>query len=378
MKKEEMFLKIKKIGKNRLYLYIPKKNQNKIKFDFKDVIKLKITKGNINIETISKYNYLISIKKEIVKKLFIKEGDILRVSLEKINVKTRSDKIIYTGKLDILAFVPEETIKGSKIVIEEFFKDKTPYLRLCSFHSRGSSFNIEVKRFVDLNIFGKLLGQIQAEGSKTHFDNLEFCNKSLTELKDFLDFIYYLGINQERIFVKADYHPQIKNIKDEIKKFENFIGLKVNYLSPNDKGGVGFGFKIIVRSTIFSQTILNALAKLRPIIESKDLRFKELSDGYLAKLLNGDGNFEITSKKRKTIQSRLKITDGNLDYLNHYKRVLEKYGFHPHINEKYNIVRALCNLDLAKNLTGIGAFENNPNMERVLFFINSLEGRTSK
>ena len=375
MKHIKMLLKVKKIGEDRLCLYVPKKNQNKIKFNFKDIIKLKLIKKNKSMETISKYNYLISIKKEVIKKLEVKKGDVLKVILEDFNHKSRSVESLHSGKLDLLNFVPEKTIKGSKIIIEEFFKKQIPYLRLCSFHERGSSFNIEVRRFVDLNIFGKLLGQIQAEGSKTNFKVLEFCNKSLTELKDFLDFIYYLGINRERIFVKLDYHTKIKNIDKEVKRFKDFVKLNVNYLAPNDKGGIGFGFKIIVRSTIFSQLILNTLEKLRLIIETTDNRFKELNDGYLAKLLSGDGNFEITSKKRRTIQSRLKITDGNINYLNHYKKILEKYGFHPYIKEKHNFVRALCNLNLAKNLIKIGAFENNPNKERILFFINSLTKR---
>lgn len=378
MKKVKLFLKVKKIGKNRLCLYIPRSNQRKININFKEVLKLKLVKENNNIEVISKYNYLISLKKEVVKKLHIKEGDFLKVILENISLKPRPIEQLRSGKLDLLYFLPKNTIKGSKIVVEEFYKNKIPYLRLCSFHKRGSSFNVEIRRFVDLNIFGKLLGQIQAEGSKNHFNNLEFCNKSLTELKAFLDFIYYLGINKERIFVKLDYHPKIKNINKEIKKFENFVGLKVNYLSSNNTSGVGFGFKIIVRNTIISQLILNTLEKLRLIIETSNDQFKKLSDGYLARLLNGDGHFEITSKNRRTIQSRLKISDGNINYLNHYKKVLEKYGFKPYIKEKHNFVRALCNLNLAKDLIKIGAFENNPNKDRILFFIGSVERAISR
>ena len=44
---------------------------------------------------------------------------------------------------------------------------------------------------------------------------------------------------------------------------------------------------------------MNALIELRLIMEADDKRFDMLRDGYLAKLLSGDGNFEITSKKKK-------------------------------------------------------------------------------
>lgn len=378
MESHKISIKVKKIGVNRLCLYIPRENRAKIGFKFKDIIKLEIKKGGKITEVISKYNCLISMKKEVVKKLNLKEGDIVEINLKGIRSNSRPNEQINFGKLDLLSFLPEKTTNGSLIVADKFYKGKVEYLRLCAFHEKGSTFNIEIRRFVDLSLFGKLLGQIQAEGTKTHIHNIEFCNKSLNELKDFLNYLDYLGITRERIFVKIDYHPEIKNIVEEIKKFKNFVGLDVDYIAPNDKGGIGFGFKIIVRNTIFSQLIMNALIELRLIMEADDKRFDMLRDGYLAKLLSGDGNFEITSKKRKTIQSRLKITDGNLEYLKHYKKILEKYGFNPKINEKYNLVRSLCNLNSAKNLLKIGAFENNPNRERVLFFIDSLNKRVSK
>ena len=52
MKKVKLNLPVKKIGENRFCLYVPRKDQDRINFYFKDVIRLKLIKENKSIEII--------------------------------------------------------------------------------------------------------------------------------------------------------------------------------------------------------------------------------------------------------------------------------------------------------------------------------------
>lgn len=151
--------------------------------------------------------------------------------------------------------------------------------------------------------------------------------------------------------------------------------MNVNYLCSSNRKAKGYGFKIIVRNTILSEIVLNSLKIMKKFLEDLnwDNNLISFSEGYLSKVLCGDGSFELTSKKRRKIQSRLTIADGNLEYLEHYKIILEKFGFHPHIYPKFQFIRTLCSLEQAKNLLRISAFENNPNQKKIFFFIKNNE-----
>ncbi|MBI2044992.1 hypothetical protein HYT23_02955 [Candidatus Pacearchaeota archaeon] len=336
---------------------------------------MSLKKHDKELIVISKFNYLITLKKEAVSNLNLKHGDSIDVFISKLNVAEKPTYFINNGKIDLLFFIPDNTLKGSKIFVEEVNRLNESYLTICSFHERGSASQIEIKRFVDPYLFGKFLGQLQAEGSKTFMDGLEFCNKSLSEHRDFVDFLYYLGIQKNKIFTKLDYHESIKNIKDEINKFENFFSCKINYISKSNKSRGGSGLKIIVRSTLLSEIVNNSLHSLRKLLASQKLN-KEINffaNGFLAKLLSGDGSFEIISKNRNVPQARLYIADWNLDYLNDYASIMSKYGFSPKINHKWKYVRSYCNDELAKKLLKMGAFDNNPNKNKLISFIKSRE-----
>lgn len=373
-------MKIKKMGKDRLVLYLPKSLRENIEFNFGEIVNLEIQKGNEKAISIFKFHYLISLKKEIVSSLNLKEKDAVNIIINKSVSSNNPLKMFKDGKIDLLFFTPEKTRKESDVFVEVIEKNSEVYLRLCSFHKRGSSSQIEIKRFIDTNLFGKFLGQIQAEGTKSFFDGLEFCNKSLHENLDFINFLEYLGIPSNKIFTKVDYHSNIKNIDDEIKKFQKIIGYKINYKSLNLKSRGGFGFKVIVRNTILSEIILNALNLLRTaLVENRwDKNFNNFANGFFAKILNGDGSFEIITKNRNVPQARLIIYDGNLNYLEDYKIIMEKYGFIPKINEKWGYVRAYCNPLLAKKLLLIKAFQNNPNEKKLMFFLDSREKSSTK
>ncbi len=100
---------------------------------------------------------------------------------------------------------------------------------------------------------------------------------------------------------------------------------------------------------------------------------KPFADSFLAKLLNGDGDLDIDSRDRKTPQMRVKIVDGNRGYLTDYASILKNYGFRPRLRDNNIFVRCSVNLELAHKLFQIGAFQNNPNLKKLKFFIDSRE-----
>ena len=93
------------------------------------------------------------------------------------------------------------------------------------------------------------------------------------------------------------------------------------------------------------------------------------ANGFFIKLLSGEGSFEIITKNRNIPQARLIIYDGNITFLEDYRLIMEKYGFIPKVNQKGKYVRSYCNLNLAKRLLEINAFENNPNHKKLKNFI---------
>jgi len=163
-----------------------------------------------------------------------------------------------------------------------------------------------------------------------------------------------------------------ENIDKEISKFKRFTGIKklYNKCSPGSLGG--FAFHTFVRSTLFSEIILNSLRIIRRELTDKEWNknLRILAEGFFCKLLDGDGSIEIFNKKRKTPQVRLKIYDGNLDYLNDYATIMKKFGLTPNVRGKDIVVRSCLNLNSAKMILDMGAFKNSLNKERILSVFN--------
>jgi|WetSurMetagenome_2_1015567.scaffolds.fasta_scaffold111795_1 hypothetical protein len=372
---EEVTLKTSITG-NKILLYFPLELRTILPYTKGELIRIIFKKDNNQSYLITKFNPTITIKKSIVNELKLKGDNKIILKTEKFRQIKKPNSPIYENKIDLLFFLPEITKKGSEIYSEEVIINGESFVRAVSIHSRGSSNQILLRRFIEPNLFGKLLGQIQAEGTKTNYDVVEFCNKNLFELRDFIYFLSKIGIPKDKLSVKLDYNIYFKDKLPEIlNEFKDFLGLNVNYLSSSDRKAKGYGFKIIVRNTLLSEFILNSLKIMKKYLEDLDWdnNLISFSEGYLSKVLCGDGSFELTSKKRRKIQSRLTIADGSLDHLEHYKIILEKFGFHPHIYSKFQFIRTLCNLEQAKNLLRISAFENNPNQKKIFFFIKNNE-----
>lgn len=361
-------------GGGKLFLYFPLELRNQINFSFGDLVKIIIFNKKKSSSLITKYNYNITLKKEVIRDLNLKKGDLVEIKISKLKPVEKPLSFFSGDLIDMLFFIPEFSNKGSRFYFEVFEESGEEFIRIISLHDRGSSSQISLRRYVDPRILGFLLGQIQSEGTKTNYNSLEFCNKSFCELKDYLFYLDYLGISRKRIFAKLDYHTSFKNsLQRIVSDFEKNVGLRVDHISESSKSRGGYGFKIIVRNVVVSEIFLNALNKMRDFLisESFENLFKTFCEAYLTKILCGDGSFEITSKNRKKFQSRLIIADGNKNYLQHYKILLEKFGFKPKIKNKFGYIRALCNLELANKLLEINAFENNPNRKKLLEFIEN-------
>ena len=355
--------------KNKLALYFPVKVFNNSLFNKGDYIEVCFIKNSKNCAYITKFNNLITIKKELKRNFRLKYGEVVKVVITKAICLNRPKKLFYKNRVDILSLIPEKTKRDSNIVVTEFSKGDEKWLRVWSCHSRGSCSQIELRRFISIDLFGRLLGQIQSEGSKTNFEALEFCNKSPLEHLDFINYLTYIGINRNAILAKFDYHPKIKNISTPIKEFQNTTGISVSYkcCSPTSKGG--FGFHSFVRSVLFSAIILYALNRLRTELVNKrwDSNLKQFANGFLAKILNGDGTIEVITKNRNIPQARISIADGNFNYLKDYKVILKKFGFKPHICKNQGKIRSYMNYRLIQKLCSINAFHNNPNKAKLEF-----------
>lgn len=360
------------IGK-KLGIYFPTKIRRYLKFKKKENVEITFIKNNKRFISVSRFNNIISVKKSIYSKLNLKNGDRISLDIKKITSLKKPYKIFKQNKIDILTLIPEKTIKGFLILVSEFNKNNEKWLRINCSHDRGSCSQIEIRRFIGINIFGKLLGQLQAEGTKNNLFKLEFSNKSLFEHIDFIKYLIHLGIPKSKILADCDYHLTIREIGREIKKFEKFVGIKISYQKGSTKSLGGFAFHTFVRSVLLTEIMLSSLSILRTrlILKMWDKKLKFFAGGFFSKILNGDGDIEIITKNRNVPQARLKISDGNLSFLKSYKIMMEKYGLVPHINKKRKFVRCYLNYVSAKMLLSIGAFNNNPNEKKLKFFLNS-------
>jgi len=247
-------------------------------------------------------------------------------------------------------------------------------LLLWSFHSRGSNAQFLIKRYVDIEIFGNLLGQMQAEGTKKDFKKLEFANKSIQEHIDFVSYLNDLGI-LEGFVTDGIFHESIKEKDYEIIKFERLTKRKVRAKVITSKSKGGFAFKTYIRNALLTDLILFSMDFIRKnLIESTwNKNSIKLFESFFAKVLTGDGTIDIDNKDRNIPQARLSITDGNPKYLEDYALLMKKYGLNPIINYKWIYVRAFLNPYYIKKLKEIKAFKNNPNDEKLNYLLSFID-----
>jgi hypothetical protein len=350
-----MKLKVYKIG-DKFGFSFPKEVSKNLGFSKGQVLNLMIFKDNKEKEFITKFNSIIAIKKEASDYLDLKESEFLEVKLSKLEIIEKSKNLFKKGKIDLLCLIQKIKV-DREFVCNSFKRGEEEFLRVWSYHSRGSCKEVILKRFIDADIFGRFLGQLQAEGTKEFRFRLEFVNKSIQEHEDYVRYLSFVGIPKEELSAGLITHPDLFN-SINLSEFESKLGLKIINISQSNKSRRGYGYRIYIGSTILSEIILGSMDYLRKLLVKSewDTNLTILASGFLAKLFNGDGSLEVITKNRITPEARIKIVDRNLSYLDDYKTILEKFGFKPQIDKKYIYVRSYANLENLLTLYRIKAF----------------------
>lgn len=374
MSRKVISLRVLKMREKR-GIYFSKEIYHKLNIEEGSYIEIKIRKGSKEYSYIAKSSQILSLRKEVISYLGLSSGDIIQLEIKKFLPMKRRNRLFTKKEIDMLALIPERTGRDFPIILKEFKVKSDKFLNIWCHHIRGSCSQIRLRRFLNPNIFGKLLGQLQAEGTKNNPELVEFSNNSFLEHKDFIDYLNYIGITKEEIIVNCTCHASMKNIEEQVEKFHKITSIRVKYVSKSINTTFNLGFHSLVRSVIFSAIMKNALARIRAeLVKGKWSRnLRNLADGFFSKALTGDGNVDIDIKNRNLPQARLKIVDVNLEHLQEYKKIMEQYGLTPKLDEKYINVRSQLNIASVKKLLSIGAFKNNPNEQKLKLFLESRE-----
>lgn len=242
-------------------------------------------------------------------------------------------------------------------------------------HERGSGQQLEIKRYIEIETIGRLLGQYQAEGTKHKNSDkfrVEFKNKLVKEHEEFINSLLNLGISKDLFQFRFLYNPNKiseNQIEYYVNQFEDSISCKVKISTSNSKG---IGFESVVRSTLLTEIILNSLDKIRNLIATESqytINTQQLTNNFLAKLLTGDGTLDVRCSRRTFPELHLKIVDEDLNYLNDYCAILRNVGFKTRINEKRICVISSCSFKGLLYLYEIKAFKNTNNWNKLLVAI---------
>ncbi|HIG96812.1 MAG TPA: hypothetical protein HA230_00480 [Candidatus Aenigmarchaeota archaeon] len=295
-----------------------------------DIIEIELRRNGKKCFIISKMNYNIVLRRLVEKKLELNSNDKIQLRIRRIYNIDRPKEMLYDGFVDLLYFVPTD------IIAKEFITKDEKWLRLWQSHERGSSRQIEVRRYIKIEPFGKMLGQLQAEGTKKPI-NVEFCNTLMSEHKEFSSVLKLIGIDT----------------------------ILVRYISKNNY----LLIKTMVRSSILATVLLNAMNEVRKILVEKefDKELEILVNAFFSKVLIGDGTIDIN--RRKVPNVSIKIIDINKKHLEDYKSIMVKLGFRPKIDFQHILVKSSCSFGNLLYLYKIRAFENSNNWNKLLVSI---------
>lgn len=282
------------------------------------------------------------------------------------------------GKIDLLKLIPRKTESGFEVKKEVFINNSEEWVRAWYKHPRRPE--LRIRRHIDASIYGSLLGQMQAEGTKAgkRF-RVEFSNKLISEHKDFVESLEAMGISRSKMnFYLIDSENRNQKVLDKhAKKFEKAIDSYPKiYHHPSMRGGIAF--KTVIRNTIFTELLLNSMDLFRKLITQNPDKIKIIADSFFAKLLTGDGTLDVD--KRVPPRVAIKITDKNIGYLKDYEIVFRKLRFSWTNLDLENItVKASCSFENLLYLYQIKAFKNTNNWSKLLVTIGlCLKGRRLK
>ena len=352
-------------------------------FEKGSIVEIKALKGNNQKTFLAKFNRIITLRRDLRNFLGLKHQELLTLEIRSIPSLERTKEMFKDDKIDMLSLIPEKTSKDYEIFVVEFDKDAEKWVRIWYSHERGSGQQLEIKRYVEIEAIGSLLGQYQAEGTKHKNTSnkfyIEFKNKLVLEHKEFVNSLNMLGITKNMSEFRFVFNL-VKVTKNEVENYVNQFktGMECDVkLSSCKSKGIGFGW--VIRNTLLAEIVLNSLDKVRNLLvrESHYLTNQQkLANSFFAKLLTGDGTFDVNCRGRDFPGIRIKIVDIDINYLHDYKKIMKNLGFHARINEKYIFVISSCSFKNLLYLYRINAFKNSNNWNKLIVAIAlCLKGR---
>ena len=347
------------------------------------LVEINVTKGFKQKTFLAKFNGSVVLRKDTVKFLDLKYLDLVNLEMAEICNLKRTNELFLNDKIDMLFLIPEKTSKGYEIFVTKFEKDNRDYLRIWYSHERGSGRQIEIRRFVDVETIGRLLGQYQAEGTKHKNSpnkfHIGFINKLVKEHEEFRNSLLMLGVPKDMFKFHFIFNPNKipqKRAEEYIHHFKSIINYPVRIVPSNSKG-IGFG--VVVRNILFTEIIINALHTIRNLLAKErgyTVNQQNLGNSFFTKLLTGDGTLDVRYSRRLFPDLKIKIVDEDKNYLYDYQKIMRNLGFNTRVYEDYINVVSSCSFKNLLYLYRIKAFSNTNNWNKLLVSIElCLTGR---
>jgi DNA-binding Lrp family transcriptional regulator len=321
---------------------------------------------------------LMYINNTVIEKLGIQIGDVIKVVEIKKIPQQRPTKIFVGNKIDLMSLVPKRTRKGFEIFVVETENGNEKSILVWY---KGAE-QIQIKRYVDAKLLGYLLGQLQAEGSKykkikkTSSPTVVFTSKLLGENVEFTRALQDLGVQNNLMKARCYYNPNNFNedrAKNIMRKFTSLTGIPIKECKLSNKK-VWFTIQVAVERSVLGEILLNAMDILRQkIVESGKFTngLRELAEGFLTKLLIGDGTLNIyrCKSRRNTFVINGYISDGDPEYRRDYRKILRKFNISAASYDEDGRVYFRCNKENLKFFYNIKAFLGTKNWIKLLIAI---------
>ena len=383
-KKEEIRLLPLYVRMNKHFtITIPAKiiNSKNLKDQFVKIILEKDNKKSIFLtktyyNSYSHQTYAF-INEEIRNELNINPDDEIRMKgVNKISPFKPTEKMFYNNHIDLLSLIPEKTKKGFNFFVEEFDKDNEKWLNAWYHSTNCGSKQVWIKRFVNPEKLGRLLGILQAEGTKFErvkdgqSPRLIFTNKSIYEHKQFIGILNHFGIPKDIIKANVHYNPNKASYleyKSYIDKFEKSTGIKPKTYEYINQEKLYYCIQIMIDRAALAELFLSAMSKVRAILANNEPKgiLKKLGEGFLAKLLTGDGCLVIVKKKRGHVTQGY-IGEKNPTYREDYRKILRKFGISVANWDANMRVYFKCNNENLKFLYEIKAFKDTRSWKKLI------------
>ncbi len=325
------------------------------------------------------YQTFAFINTEIRDKLEIKPDDKIKIlSIGRIFPFKCKEQMIYNNQVDLLSLIPEKTQKGFSFFVEEFEKDNEKWLNIWYYGTNCGSKNVWIKRFVNPEKLGSLLGIFQAEGTKfeevknKQSPRLIFTNNSLYEHKNFIDTLDGFGIPKNIIKADVFYNPNnasSEELKWYVNLFQKYTSIEPRvYIYTNNKK-LYYGIQIMVERSALAELFLNAMNKIREAIANSELdgTLQKIGENFLAKLLTGDGCLAtVRNKKKGHYRTQGYISEKNPKYREDYKKILRNFGVSPATWDDDGRVHFKCSNKNLRFLYDIEAFKGTKSWKKLI------------